>query len=221
MIEPGRPHRSRRALPLGSQELLAGQLFQPWPHEPGTPIPISLRDWATARPPTELFLEPGLFSAHCELAGTVADDGRVMADVRPDGLFFIAAGWTDDFNELDRRRAGREQLTLDHALLVCRLLATGVDQTATSEFNGRPFKSEWTLVDRRVMPAEARSPAEQPVWFHPGGSDYAVLRIQSAGLIRALGAEVSWVLRHVDRPERSQLAAMLVLLDQAMIRCGM
>lgn len=207
MIELGRPYRSRRPL----QELLAGQLFEASPHEPGAPIPIS----------TGGFIARADFEAHCELAGTVADDGRLCADVRHAGLFFIATGWTQDFNEMDRHRSGREQLPLEHAVLVCRLLATGEAQKARSEFNGHVVKHEWTSVDLSSMPAKPLKPAEQPVWFHPGRSDYSVLRLQSAGLIHAFSAELNWLLRHTGLPERAQLEAMLVLLDQAMIRCGL
>ena len=219
--------RDYDALSVGHRELAVGELFQPWvpmEHWRGDQVPITLGrvaerfDWGVTSG-TGHFLAWDEFFEHSELAGTAVPHGVVYADARSEGLRFELTGWREDIDAGINNRKGSWILPLSDTTLLCEVLATGKSRTTSRESDGRRWNLEWTLIDPRREP-ESLSPAEQPVWFFPGGEDWTVFRMPAGDLIRGLSAELAWLLRFSALPDRTGVDPILVLLDQAMIRCG-
>ncbi len=156
-------------------------------------------------------------------AGTTVSDGHVLAERRSDALWFIFDGFREDADAgLKPTRPASSHLRLEHAVLLCEVLATGAKRGCEFVSGGRTWQLSWSLEDPRLE--EEREPnlslADQPVWFWPGGEDRTVFRMKSGSLIEGLSAELARLLADDAVPERASLNTMVVLLDQALLRCG-
>ncbi|MDP1920284.1 MAG: hypothetical protein Q8L14_28830 [Myxococcales bacterium] len=234
-LHPGRLHRVTERLellgPYGAAPVLERyEVFKPWtPVDEdwrGVQVPItpSFMARAFSWPPTSLqsphFLTWDDFFERCELAGTVVADGQVAALV---GAMpgFALDGELLDIEASFRNRDGSRHLPLAHAVLLGEVLATGAPAKLAFDQGGRTFHHEWTLEAQHDWP-QPRELAEQRVWFFPMSSGWCAFQMTCGSLISGLQAESRWLLATLEpgHQSRGELERLLVLLDQAMGRCG-
>lgn len=238
-LQSGRLHRATEQLTVDVHDydavavrrgvLEKHAVFKPWTFEQehwrGVHVPITPRfdahefGWGT----TSLdghFLAWDDFFERCELAGTPVAGGHVAALVT-DSIGFALDGELLDVEAGFRNRPGAHALPLAHALLLGEVLATGAPRRLSFERAGKTSHHEWTLEAQPDWP-QPDAPAEQRVWFFPMSSGWCAFQLTCRSLITGLGAETRWLLATLEpgHQARATLEALLVLLDQAMVRCA-
>lgn len=206
------------------------EVFKPWTlvDEDWREVQVPITPGYAARefhwPPTTLdgqhFLAWDDFFERCELAGTAVTDGHVAALVG-DRPGFALDGELLDIEASFRNRDGSHHLPLAHAVLLGGVLATGEPAKLKFDQGGHTYHHEWTLEAQHDWP-QPPDPADQRVWFFPMSSGWCAFQMRCRSLIGGLQAESRWLLATLEprHPSRGQLEQLLVLLDQAMGRCG-
>lgn len=238
-IVPGALHRASAPLELDvhDYDAVAGRraplerfdVFQPWTpvqeHWRGQHVPITpgfgSREFSWGITSLDgYFMRWDDYFERCELAGTRVSDGHVTALVAK-AVGFALEGELLDVDSGLHSRDGSRFLGLAHALKVAEVLATGQSRVVDETYGERPWRLEWTLEAPDEWPQSA-DPATQRLWFFPIAEDWCAFQLRCRSLIDGLSAESRWLLSVLEpaREERAQVEALLVLLDQAMVRCG-
>lgn len=224
----GKPYRTRKRVELllhepftlrwTSEELVPGEGFLAWSrddHRVEVNRNTSLKEQEIGE---TMSWED--FSTHCE---PVPEGSKVWAQMLFKGPFFTLLGLREDMDGRDRDRDGDRWVDLEEARLICEVLASGQARRLDKHSGGRLWKLEWTFEDMR-HPAERRENvklADQPLWFLPGFEDLTMLQMSCRELIQGFNREVNWLLRLPEQTFRTELNALIVLLDQATLRVGL
>ena len=148
-------------------------------------------------------------------SGTQATESlRLTAEFENGRLRLELAGRFHDREAGFRKRTDAERLDAEQLELVCAALATGTDRARGG--------SRWSWQETEEWP-QPPEPGARRLWFLPGRSDFTALGPRADVLIKALMVELSWAMEqlHVEAADRPALGRALVLLDQALVRCGL
>lgn len=143
--------------------------------------------------------------------------------MKESGPYFHLSGVREDIDAGFRNRDGVWGMDLEETRLTCEVLATGQPRNLLRrEQGGCVWNLEWTLEDPRPEEEQVKTTlAEQLLWFFPGGEDWTVFRMSCTKLIHGFGRELQWLLKLPEQPFRTELNALVVLLDQATLRVGL